>query len=109
MDKEEDIVVNRGTIYAMREEITGYEKYKDAVLAIGDKLITDFTYMSSNIGSLFYRNKDKVLSIRSSGAQMPGFKLLLLFYFTVTTFQGSLWRLKALDSAHHPPTPTAAH
>lgn len=65
MDKEEDIVVNRGTIYAMREEITGYEKYKDAILAIGDKLITDFTYMSSNIGSLFYRNKDKVLSIRS--------------------------------------------
>lgn len=65
MDKEEDIVVNRGTIYAMREEITGYEKYKDAVLSIGDKLITDFTYMSNNIGSLFYRNKDKVLSIRS--------------------------------------------
>lgn len=65
VDKEEQITVNRGTIYAMREEITGYEKYKDAVLLIGDKLINDFTYMSNNIGSLFYRNKDKVLAIRS--------------------------------------------
>lgn len=65
VDKEEEITVNRGTIYAIREEITGYEKYKDAVLVIGDKLINDFTYISDNIGSLFYRNKDNVLSIRS--------------------------------------------
>lgn len=70
VDKEEEIVINRGTIYAMREEITCYEKYKDAVLTIGDKLINDFTYMSNNIGSLFYRNKDKVLSIRSDNKEV---------------------------------------
>lgn len=65
---EEDtayITINRGTIYAMKSEIDGYEKYKDSILGIANKLISDFSYMSKNIGSMFYRNKDNVLAIRS--------------------------------------------
>ncbi len=60
-----DITINRGTIYAMKSEIDGYEKYKDSILGIANKLISDFSYMSKNIGSMFYRNKDNVLAIRS--------------------------------------------
>lgn len=65
---EEDtayITINRGTIYAMKSEIDGYEKYKDSILGIANKLISDFSYMSKNIGSMFYRNKDNILAIRS--------------------------------------------
>lgn len=65
---EEDtayITINRGTIYAMKSEIDGYEKYKDSILGVANKLISDFSYMSKNIGSMFYRNKDNVLAIRS--------------------------------------------
>lgn len=65
VEEEEEITVNKGTIYAMKEEIAGYEKYKDAVLSIANKLISDFSYISNNIGGLFFRNKDNVLPIRS--------------------------------------------
>ena len=48
VEDEEEITVNKGTIYAMKEEIAGYEKYKDAVLSIANKLISDFSYISNN-------------------------------------------------------------
>ena len=75
VDEEKDIEINTGTIYAMKEEITGYEKYKDVAVNIGNKLVNDFTYMADNIGSLFYRNKDKVLKIRSNGAASRDYPL----------------------------------
>lgn len=75
VDEEKDIEINTGTIYAMKEEITGYEKYKDSAVNIGNKLVNDFTYMADNIGSLFYRNKDKVLKIRSNGAASRDYPL----------------------------------
>ena len=66
VEDEEDITVNKGTIYAMKEEIAGYDKYKDAVLSVANKLISDFTYISQSIGGMFFRNKDNVLPIRSN-------------------------------------------
>lgn len=66
VDKTEEITVNRGTIYAMKEELVGYNKYKDAVISIGNKLISDFTYMSNDLGKMFFRNKDNILPIRSN-------------------------------------------
>lgn len=66
VDGEEDIVTNKWIIFAKKEEISSSDKYKDCVIGIANKLINDFRSIGSNIGSMFYRNGDNVLAVRSS-------------------------------------------
>lgn len=66
VEDEEEITVNKWLVYTYKEEISSYDKYKDCVLSIANKLIQDFTSIGQSIGSLFFRNKDNVLPVRSS-------------------------------------------
>lgn len=64
-EEDYEMNVNKGTIFAMKEEISGYTKYKDNVTSIADTLVNDFSYIGKNIGSMFYRNKDNILPVRT--------------------------------------------
>lgn len=63
--EKEEFEVNKGTLYKCKDELNNIEEYKISIYQMCDRLIEDIDFISYEISSYLFRNKDNTLKIKT--------------------------------------------